>query len=54
MAISPVSSGSDAEKGIYHSDQKTAQFDGKKGAPGYAEEPVAEDVIDFEETRELK
>ncbi|TVY41205.1 Proline-specific permease [Lachnellula subtilissima] len=56
MAISPVSSGSDAEKGIYRSDQKTAQFDGEKAAPGYAEEPVAEDgsVIDFEETRELK
>ncbi|TVY38872.1 Proline-specific permease [Lachnellula occidentalis] len=56
MAISPVSSGSDAEKGIFHSDEKTARFDGEKSAPAYTEEPLDEEgsVVDFEETRVLK
>ena len=55
MAESPVSGGSDAEKGIYQSDQKTARYDGEKGAPVYAEEPIAEDgTIEFVETKELR
>lgn len=56
MAISPVSSASGAETGIYQSDEKTARLDGEKGAPVYAEEPIAEDgsVLVFDETRVLR
>lgn len=56
MAISPGSSGSDAEKGVFHSAEKTARFHGEKSAPAYAEKPLDEEgsVVDFEETRVLK
>ncbi|TVY51018.1 Proline-specific permease [Lachnellula cervina] len=56
MAISPVSSASGAETGIYQPDEKTARLDGEKGAPVYAEEPIAEDgsVLVFDETRVLR
>jgi len=56
MAESPVfPTGSDAEKGIYRPDQRTARYDGEKGTPIYAEEPIAEEeVLEFGETKELR
>jgi hypothetical protein len=55
MAESAVSSGSDAEKGIYQSDQGKARYDGEKGAPIYAEEPISEEAaLEFGETKELR